>query len=427
MDLNHIPRSARIGIVGGGASGLSAAHYLGRAGFTEVTVLEQEDRVGGKCCSVPVGSHVYELGAVLGNRDYTTTLDLMAAVDLQGGPTEGFQCYDVDGRPIDLIPWRQIPRVVWQVLVHYAWAEQVRYRRIRQPGLAGVHPDLCQPFSQFAQRHGLALLPRAFSPPFTAFGYGYFDEVPAAYVLKYLDLHMVECIVAPTRRMEWPRGAETLWSRLAAKHDVHTGTTVRRVTRGDTVRVETDRGTWEFDALILTSPLDRSLGFLDATPTERRLFSQIRTYDYDVLLCRVDGLPEGSGLLPAHFLAKRFGHVLLWYQRTHGDPLCTIYVLGDGQMTQDQIERTCADDLRHLGARLEEVLAARRWRYFPHVTSEVMAGGFYDELERLQGTNRTYYAGEIMSFSTVELCAQYSRDLVARFFEGDRVGAGGSA
>jgi oxygen-dependent protoporphyrinogen oxidase len=96
-------------------------------------------------------------------------------------------------------------------------------------------------------------------------------------------------------------------------------------------------------------------------------------------------------------------------------------------MTQDQIERTCADDLRHLGARLEEVLAARRWRYFPHVTSEVMAGGFYDELERLQGTNRTYYAGEIMSFSTVELCAQYSRDLVARFFEGDRVGAGGSA
>jgi predicted NAD/FAD-dependent oxidoreductase len=423
MSLRSFGRDTRIGIIGGGASGLTAAHHLAQAGFSHVTVLEREARVGGKCCSVPVGSHVYELGAVLGNRDYTATLDLMRAVGVQGGPTEGLHCYDMNGRPCDLFPRTEIPRVAWQVLVHYAWATQVRYRRIQEPGLAGVHRNLSEPFSEFARRHSLESLPRAFSPPFTAFGYGFFDEVPAAYVLKYLDLHMVESLVAPSRRIEWPDGTEALWTRLAERHDVRTATTVRRVTRGDTVHVETDNGPLEFDALILTSPLDQALGFLDATPTERRLFSAIRTYDYHVLLCRISGLPEGSGLLPAHFLARHYGHVLLWYHRNHDDPLYTVYALGDGHQTEDEIERTCAADLRQLGARLEQVVHARRWHYFPHVTSEVMAGGFYDDLERLQGTNSTYYAGEIMSFATVELCARYSRDLVRRFFEADPVPA----
>lgn len=144
---------------------------------------------------------------------------------------------------------------------------------------------------------------------------------------------------------------------------------------------------------------------------------------YHVLLCRVSGLPEGSGLLPAHFLARHYGHVLPWYHRNHDDPLYTVYVLGDGRQTEDEIERTVAADLRQLGARLEEVLHARRWWHFPHVTSDVRAGGFYDELERLQGTNRTYYAGEIMSFATVELCARYSQILVSRFFEADPIAA----
>ncbi len=45
-----------------------------------------------------------------------------------------------------------------------------------------------------------------------------------------------------------------------------------------------------------------------------------------------------------------------------------------------------------------------------------MAAGYYETLEALQGTQNTYYAGEIMSFSTIELCAQYSRSLVERFF-----------
>ena len=81
--LQSVDFGSRIGIVGGGVSGLSAAHFLKEAGYSNVTIVEKEQRVGGKCCSVEVDGHVYEMGAVFGTCDYSTTLDLMKAVGMK--------------------------------------------------------------------------------------------------------------------------------------------------------------------------------------------------------------------------------------------------------------------------------------------------------------------------------------------------------
>ena len=75
-----------------------------------------------------------------------------------------------------------------------------------------------------------------------------------------------------------------------------------------------------------------------------------------------------------------------------------------------------SEDLQRMGASLDRVVHARRWRYFPHASPRAMAGGFYEQLEGLQGANSTYFAGEVMSFSSVELCARYSEALVRRHF-----------
>ncbi len=410
------PTDQRIGVIGAGASGLSAAHYLRRAGYGNVTVLERAQQVGGKCCSVTVGQHVYELGAVLATRNYDTTLELMESVGVEAAPTFSVHCFDPDGHPIDLFPRSQIPRLLWQVLLRYAWATQVRYRRINQPGLVGIDPDLYEPFARFAGQHALPTLSEALALPFTGFGYGYFDEIPTAYVMKYLDLHTIESVISPRRRMIWPDGVQSLWARLAQELDVRTGVAIRSITRQGSVLVQTDQGPWEFDTLIMTSPLDEALAFLDASATERRLFSAIRTYNYWVLLCSIDDMPDQSGYLPTNFVAERGGHVMMWYHRWPGQPLYALYVLDDGTRSHEQIERTCAEDVARLGGRLEQVVDTRCWKYFPHVGPEDMAAGYYETLEALQGTQNTYYAGEIMSFSTIELCAQYSRSLVERFF-----------
>ena len=78
---------------------------------------------------------------------------------------------------------RQFPHLFWLLKVNYALLSRLRYRRVHEPGLDHVHPDLHAPFEDCLGA-GLPALGRVMMPPFTAFGYGYFSEVPAAYVLK---------------------------------------------------------------------------------------------------------------------------------------------------------------------------------------------------------------------------------------------------
>lgn len=49
-----LPLNTRIGIIGGGPSGLSAAYALAKLGYSEVTVLEKHHDVGGMCESVEI-------------------------------------------------------------------------------------------------------------------------------------------------------------------------------------------------------------------------------------------------------------------------------------------------------------------------------------------------------------------------------------
>jgi hypothetical protein len=403
-------------VVGAGVSGLTVAHHLMRAGYAHVTVLEEASEAGGKCCSVTVGDHVYEMGAVFGCTDYTRTLELMRRVGVDAGPMAGGHCYDAEGHPIDLVTGRQYPRLVRQLLT-YAWLSGVRYRRVNAPGMAGVDPELHVPFAQFCADHGLSTLETLVGPPFTAFGYGYFGEVPAAYVLKYLDLRTLVAMRDARHRFIWPEGVQGFCSRVAQDLDVRTDAGVRRVTRGDSVTVQTDREQLEFDALVLACPLDDTLQFLDASPVERRLFSAIHYYDYWVLLAQTTGLPPGAGFVPARFASDQRGHLMLWYQRWADEPLDTLYALGDPAMTQEAVAGLFADDMARMGATLDRVVEVRRWKYFPHVSAAEMDSGYYEQLEGLQGRNRTYYAGEVMSFASIELCARYAEALVRRFFD----------
>lgn len=66
-----LAKETRIGIIGGGAAGLSAAYYLQQNGYNNVTVLEKEERVGGKCHTVSIDGSPCNLGA-----SFVTSCDL---------------------------------------------------------------------------------------------------------------------------------------------------------------------------------------------------------------------------------------------------------------------------------------------------------------------------------------------------------------
>jgi hypothetical protein len=412
-------RDLRICIVGAGASGLATAHALRRRGYGRVTVLEREPRVGGKCFTVKVDGRSYEMGAAALSLRYRNVWTLMLETRMTPSLALAGAFIDVDGRADGKVQ-RRLPLPSpfgWRDVAPQAarmTRELWRHRAIRRPGFQDVPPELCAPFADWSRARGVELMGEFIKPLVTGFGYGFYREVPAAYVLKYANLLTVPLF-------ELRDGYGALWERVArslAGVSIRTGTTIDRIERSDEqVRVHTDQGSFDFDALVLSCPLDGLAALLDVTPVEAELFSRIRLYDYYVVAAQVEGLPQVRTLFfPRALEPEQRGAPMLAYQRWPGRGLTCFYgFAADGPDEAAAREVVCTTVAR-LGGRVRAIELTKCWRYFPHVCSADMAAGFYGRLEGLQGERATYYCGELLALGTVETTVAYANAMVARYF-----------
>lgn len=391
-----------------------------------MTLLERESQPGGKCLSIRCGECIVELGAVFATDAYEVTLDLMDRVGIKPARSKASSRSKVDG---DLIERGCFPmeyalpgyfsriealRLVWEILKYRLLS--LKYRRLYLPGLSDLPGDLHDPFSTWVKQHRMSKFAKMIEIPCTTFGYGYFDEIPAAYVLKYMDVPTIMSLIFQKRFFHWEEGVQQLWKKLAAGFDVRYETYPKRIRREGIVSVDIGSDCLEFDILILTAPLDESLNYLDSTSGERELFSRIKYYDYYVYCCVVEDLPIAGGFMPANFSRDRCGHIMIWSQRSAEQNLYTFYTLGDGRIGDREIRENLRREIAAMGGALKKIRAFKKWKYFPHVDSTDMKAGYYERLEGMQGQRKTFYAGELMNFSTIELSAGYSKDLVGRFF-----------
>ena len=425
-------RNERIGIIGAGAAGLSLALALRDAGFRSVTVLEREASPGGKCRTYRADGRNWELGAVMGTTDYRDTLELMDRAGMEPWrERRPVRCEDDSFIPQGFWPterlcpgWiglEELPAGIIQILRYHALAP--RYGAAFAPGHAGTPAELADPFQAWVDRHRMHTLAKAIAVPYTTFGYGYYDEAPAAYVLKYFEPGLVRSLALQQKFFKWKEGIQTLWERLAAELDVRYSLDIGRIRRGDSVSVEGRESVSgapfriEFDRLVLACPLDEALGFLDVSEEERDLYPRILYKDYRVYLKRASGFRVPAGFAPGRFDRSGIGRAMIWDERVPGSGVHTFYVLGDGAVSDEEIEAGLDQDIRDMGGEGGETIAKVRWKYYPHVSTEDYRSGWYERFEGIQGRDRTYACGEIASFSTVERTIRYSRDLARRFFE----------
>ena len=211
-------KNIRICIVGGGPAGLSAGMYLEQKGYENYTILERLDRVGGKCWSPYYNGRRYEMGAIMGVPSYYAVEDVEKFCGItHDGPKLNRNYKDSQGNVIEPFartlgniirnPWMlkmkgQLKKFGELLETKYQGYDVNGHRGVAEgrydgyavtPGrekVEGVNPnlkDLAMPFKDFCEKNGVPLVQKIWIGPFTSFGYGYFDEIPAAYVLKYLD------------------------------------------------------------------------------------------------------------------------------------------------------------------------------------------------------------------------------------------------
>jgi predicted NAD/FAD-binding protein len=291
-----------------------------------------------------------------------------------------------------------------------------RARGITAAGFSGLAREFSMPFSEWLAKRKLGMLEAIFAPVVVPCGYGYLNEIPAAYALKLLN---PACVLSTIRHdvALIEDGYQTLVEAIAKRLDVRLGSAITTVRRDGRVNLTVNGTTAQFDKVVFTCPLDGLRTVLDCDREECDLFNRIEYYDYSVIAARVTGLPCRYLAYTAKTLDRRHqGQPLVWFRRWADSDLVTVYALPAPGQSDEEVEALARRALQQLGGTVEEVVSRKRWKYFPHFSPSAFEEGCHDRLEARQGYRNSYFAGEIMGFSSVEHVAQYSKHLVDRFF-----------
>jgi hypothetical protein len=416
-------KNLRIGIVGGGPSGLSAAYRLHKAGFQNVTVLERANEVGGKTETLNYQGHTYEMGAIMSGPSYDEVNRLAKEVNEPIVPFApgGKSVLVADPFSSDLLAMtlgKKLKFLAAALEYHVIYYKYAKY--FDRPGMSQVPPELNEPFETWAVKnvHYHAELQELLSHSFVSFGYGYMSEVPAAYVMRYFSPRLLRSFIFGQVRMI-QGGYQNLWKKIAASLDVKTNFEVEHAHRENNIwRVKSKAGeSVEFDNLIWTAPLDGAVSTIDLPAPLQDAFSKISYQFYNSSLVEVEGLPHGSGVVTKNYDVQQSGHVVSWlYRWPSKTNVANFYTLSDGFMTPEQVEAGLRDFATKHNFKIKKVVKSVGWKYFPHYQQSELDERSYSLIESEQGRSGLYFGGELMNFSTVEHSAEYSRDLVDRFF-----------
>ncbi len=434
-------KNTRICIIGGGPAGLSAGMYLEKKGYENYTILERNDRVGGKCWSPTYNGRRYEMGAIMGVPSYYAVHDVEEFCGItHDGPQLNRNYKNAAGQVIEpfartlgnLIrnPWllkmKKQLNVFGELLeTKYKGYDVNGHRGVAEgryegfavtPGrepVSGTNPnlkDLALPFSEFCKKNGVELIQKIWIGPFTSFGYGYFDEIPAGYVLKYLDFQTCMNFVK-INLWTWKNGTQYIWEQLNdhLKNKARLNSTIEKVERrDDKVFVTVNGAVEEYDKIIVTAPLhipgtraDGQKGmdeYFDVRDDEKELFSKIDYERYDVLAVETkpEHHPDISYYVFDNMVPEKLGHLMVYYRRWRDsvEQVITTYALrkhkNRSEIPYEECKKLVLDDLKTMKNPASNVVNEWSVYYFPHVFSEDYAAGWYDKVEAMQDKYDTF-------------------------------------
>ncbi|KAL9322940.1 hypothetical protein ACSQ67_010993 [Phaseolus vulgaris] len=424
-----LPVNTKIGIVGGGPSGLSAAYALVRLGYNNVTVLEKHHSVGGMCESVEIEGRVYDLGGqVLAASSAPVIFHLAKET---GSPLE-----EMDSHKLAVIDSSSGQYQDIKVADDYVSVMSLTLaiqEKVKHSGRLGVHAvsevasDLAP---EYVEQHGLKSVPKSVAYGYTASGYGFIQDMPYAYIHEFTRTSMAGKI----RRFKG--GYTSLWQRIAESLPIklHCNTevfTIKRNSDSVTVNVKcsSEIETMEFDKIIISGNFPLKYGrtyrsvpstsleceseVMDVSELEKDLFSKVETNDYYTTVLKIKGMEQ----MPVGFYYFR---EYMEDPSTIGNPVAMQKFYADSDIFLFWSYGNSADikgpTVTELAIKSVKSMGEKlRISFFNVVLN--MRNGFYEKLEsELQGSRNTYYVGGLMAFELTERNSSYAMALICKKF-----------
>ena len=405
----------RIAVVGGGYSGLVLAYFLEKAGHT-VTVFEQEERAGGHCYTVFHKKEFCELGVVLGTSEALMKFLRQLGVKAEYkyfhrnflGP-DGEKLAQIN--PHEIAGFQEQLKRLPKILAPYQAA-------LNAQGWENVPDALTQSFESWCIENKLQTLIRVYAPHLVAFGFGKSSEIPAIYALKYLDLLTLSSMIEARKLIAFTNGATEIITKLTQKlEDLRLNTPVTGIAPAEyhRVTIETPVGNEEFDAAVITVPLNRQV---IKFPDHASLMESYQRKHYNVLAYVARENYRITSYFSHNFEKDGQLMLLLSSKPDKPGPLLTAYAAGD--LPIKDLKALIDADMKQAGYKAERLFAYKQWQTFPHVTGTEIKNGFYDQVNTLQGRDGIYFSGSLTCFPTLDKLTQYLNDFANRYFSPDQ-------
>ncbi|KAK2382141.1 long-chain-fatty-acid--AMP ligase FadD26 [Trifolium repens] len=432
-----LPENTRIGIVGAGPSGLSAAYALTRLGYKNVTVLEKHHTVGGMCESVEIEGKVYDLGGQV-------LAASSAPVIFHLAKETGSALEEMDSHKLAVVDPSSGEYQDIKVADDYVSVMSLTLQiqeKVKNCGRIGIHAvsDIASDLTpEYLKCHGLKSIPKSVAYGYTASGYGFVQDMPYAYLHEFTRTSMAGKI----RRFKG--GYTSLWQKIAESLPLRLlcNTEVLAINRNsDSVMVDIKRlnvvETLEFDKIIISgsfplkyrriyrSPstcIESEKGVMDASDLEKDLFSKVETNDYYTTVLKI----KGHEHFPIGFY---YFNKYMEDPSTIGNPVAMQKFYADSNIflfwsygnsvdiKGPTVKEFAVKTVEAMGGEVESFILQRCFKYFPHVSSQDMKDGFYEKLEsELQGSRNTYYVGGLMAFELTERNSSYAMALICKNF-----------
>ncbi|KEH30270.1 AMP-binding enzyme [Medicago truncatula] len=408
-----LPENTRVGIVGAGPSGLSAAYALTRLGYKNVTVLEKHHTVGGMCESV----EIEETGSALEELDSHK----LAVVDPTSGEYQDIKVAD------DYVSVMSLTLEIQE--------------KVKNRGRIGVHAvsDIASDLTpEYLECHGLKSIPKSVAYGYTASGYGFVQDMPYAYLHEFTRTSMAGKI----RRFQggytslWQKIAESLPLKLLCNTEV---LAIKRNSDGVKVHIKNSNvvETMEFDKIIISGSFPLKYGsiyrspstcielekeVMDASELEKDLFSKVQTNDYYTTVFKIKGLehfPIGFYYFDKYMEdPNTIGNPVAMQKFYDDSNIFLFWSYGNSvDIKGPAVKELARKTVEAMGGEVESFILQRNFKYFPHVSSQDMKDGFYEKLEsELQGSRNTYYVGGLMAFELTERNSSYAMALICKNF-----------
>lgn len=401
--------SKSIAIVGGGVAGITAAIRLKDLGYFP-TIFEADSRVGGKVLTVKKDEHLFEMGAAVFCEHFHEIRDLASRVNHSietNTSLEKPEFFFEDGQRFHGLT---LPQKISYVLEFYLFLINLWFKK------NVLHQ------SDIASFYGLKKFPTLYNligSIWTGMGYGYLDEVSAKYFPYFFQIS--KAYLSPfskqlASKSSW--GMSSLWEQLAKELNVRLNVEVTEISLLKDGKIQVNGDSVQFDALIFACPPYQAKKIISNYLVDYQFLNQFKYIDYHSFLIKSASFPVQFGYFPSWIEGpfKRSSSPVCWYQPYKDDSHILIYSISDQGAQIEEIEECIKTALAKVDVSIDSFEERKSWKYFPHFSPEDIDSGIFNEIESLQGKNNIYWAGEYLSFATLEHSARNASQLVKRYF-----------